>query len=141
MNANQKALEAIKSVLPAIAEATQALNNAVVVIANAVETIAKADETQAQTPNFKLATVDAVKQSNLSKYDKFPSTLTIMQAADMMDITYPNMYKLARSKVTPFRQVGKKKRVVYKDELLAFFEERKGKSLLIEYDDDYSEAV
>ena len=141
MNANQKALEAIKSVLPAISEAAQSLNNAIVVISNAVESIAQAGETQAQTPNFKLAPVEAVKQSKMNKYDTFPSTLTIGEAADMMDMTYPNMHKLARSKVTPFRQVGKKKRVVYKDELLAFFEERKGKSLLAEYDEDFDEAI
>ena len=140
MNANQKALEAIQSVLPAIAEAAQALNNSIVVISNAVKLIAQANETQAQTPNLKLAPVEAVKQNSLNKYDTFPSTLTIMQAAKMMDITYPNMYKLAISKVTPFRQVGKKKRVVFKEDLLAFFEERKGKSLLVEYDEEYSEA-
>ena len=141
MNANQKALEAIKSVLPAIAEAAQALNNAIVVISNAVESIAQVEESQAQRPNLKLAPVEAVKQSKLNRYDKFPSTLTINEAALMMDITYPNMRKLAISKVTPFRQVGKKKRVVYKDELLAFFEERKGKSLLAEYDEDFDEAI
>ena len=101
---------------------------------------AVADDHKEQKPTLKLAPVEAVKQNTLNKYDTFPSTLTIGQAADMMDMTYPNMHKLARSKVTPFRQVGKKKRVVYKDELLAFFEERKGKSLLAEYDEDFEEA-
>ena len=140
MNANQKALEAIQSVLPAIAEAAQALNNAIVVISNAVESIAKVEETQALRPNLKLAPVEAAQISTRKKFDEYPSTLTIHEAAEMMDITYPNMRKLAISKVTPFRQVGKKKRVVFKEDLLAFFEERKGKSLLVEYDEEYSEA-
>ena len=136
MNNSKSSIAALKAVLPAI---TTAVIEALSIALDALEAVA--DDHKEQKPTLKLAPVEAAQQNTRKKFDEYPATLTIMQAAQMMDMTYPNMHKLARSKVTPFRQVGKKKRLVFKEDLLAFFEERKGKSLLAEYDEEFDEAV
>ena len=140
MTSNKKALEAIKSVLPAIAAA---MNNAIVEsISIALEALAEVDEDRPDPkPGLRLAPVEAAQQSTQDRYASYPHNLTITQAADMVKLPYSRMYELSRSRVTPFRQVGKKKRMVFKDELLAFLEERKNGSLLAEYDEDDQEAV
>ena len=126
----------MKAVLPAI---TTAVIEALSIALDALEAVA--DDHKEQKPTLKLAPVEAAQLNTRSRYDEFPHNLTIMEAANMTGISYANMHKLARSKVTPFRLYGKKKRKVFKDELLAFLEERKDKSLLAEYDEELSEAV